>query len=364
MSDKKKVLYIVEAMGGGVYTYIVSLTKKLVNEFDIYVAFGVRKQTPKNFKNEFDSRVHLIEVKNFTRSVNPLKDLKALDEIKRIQKEVCPDIIHLHSSKAGVLGRMAFRKMNVPVFYTPHGYSFLMADQNFLKRFVYKSIEKVSAVKNCKTISCSIGEHRETLNLTKNAIYINNGIDVDELEKLTENLYELSSSQQKFIVCTVGRISYQKNPKQFNEIAKKLPDIKFVWIGDGELKSELTADNIEITGWLNHREVLKKVKQSNVFLLTSLWEGLPMALLEAMYLEKVCVVSDVIGNHDVIQSKKNGFVCSETAEFVKTIKEIRDGKAAVINRLEHNAKKDIEHIYNVDTMAEEYKTIYKKGLYE
>lgn len=362
MSKKKKILYIVEAMGGGVYTYIVSLTRKLVNDFDIYVAYGVRKQTPQNFKDEFDSRVHLIEVKNFTRSVNLLKDLNAYGEIKAIQREISPDIIHLHSSKAGVLGRLAFRNVNSRIFYTPHGYSFLMADQNALKRFIYRFVEKVSAVKNCQTISCSIGEHQETLNLTKNATYINNGIDVDQLENLTKDLQKTVTNEKDFVICTVGRISYQKNPSQFNEIAKRLPKTKFIWIGDGELRSELTANNIEITGWLNHREVLAKVQQSNVFLLTSLWEGLPMALLEAMYLEKICVVSDVIGNHDVIQNNRNGFVCVNTEDFVSTISNILTNKDSVNNRLKLSAKRDINHIYNVDTMASEYKKVYEASL--
>lgn len=359
MSKKIKILYIVEAMGGGVYTYIVSLTKKLADYFEVYVAYGIRKQTPQNFKNDFDKRIHLIEVKNFTRSIDPAKDINAYKEIKQIQSKIMPDIIHLNSSKAGVLGRMAFRKLKIPIFYTPHGYSFLMADQSRVKRIIYKFVEKVSAVRNCQTISCSPGEHEETLKLTKNATYVNNGIDIDILSKLIENLSVDKSNKESYVVCTVGRISYQKNPKQFNEIAKKLPNVKFIWIGDGDLKTELDAGNIDITGWLNHSEVLKKVSQSDIFILTSLWEGLPMALLEAMYLQKICIVSDVIGNHDVIQNEKNGYVCETTNEFVATISSILFEKNSLIETVKENAKKDITQTYNIDTMAEKYKSIYE-----
>ena len=62
MAEKKKILYIVEAMGGGVFTYIVDLANELVNKYDMYIAYAVRKQTPKNYKDYFDKRIHLIEV--------------------------------------------------------------------------------------------------------------------------------------------------------------------------------------------------------------------------------------------------------------------------------------------------------------
>lgn len=76
MAEKKKILYMVEAMGGGVFTYIVDLANELVDTYDMYIAYAVRKQTPANYKDYFDKRIHLIEVKNFGRAINPVKDLQ------------------------------------------------------------------------------------------------------------------------------------------------------------------------------------------------------------------------------------------------------------------------------------------------
>lgn len=121
VKQKKKILYFVEAMGGGVFTYIVDLANELVEKYDIYLAYAVRKQTPENYKDYFDKRIHLIEVKNFCRSINFAKDMKAFVEVRKIADEVKPDVIHLHSSKAGAIGRFAFNGKTVPVFYTPHG---------------------------------------------------------------------------------------------------------------------------------------------------------------------------------------------------------------------------------------------------
>ncbi len=97
---KKKVLEIVEAFGGGVFTMMNDLCNGLSNEFEVIVAYSKRKQTPNNFKELFDKNIKFIEVKNFTRDINFKKDILALKEIKDIIKREDPEIIHLHSSKA------------------------------------------------------------------------------------------------------------------------------------------------------------------------------------------------------------------------------------------------------------------------
>lgn len=353
MATKKKILYIVEAMGGGVFTYIVDLANELVDTYDMYIAYAVRKQTPSNYKDYFDKRIHLIEVKNFARAINATKDIATFFEIRKIAKEIKPDIIHLHSSKAGALGRFAFSGKRVPLFYTPHGYSFLMQNSSEARRKIYKGIEFVCGKRNCTTISCSKGEHSESLKLNKQAVYVNNGINMEQLQKLIDELGD--AKQHPFTVFTLGRICYQKNPALFNKIALAMPDVRFLWIGDGELRSELTAPNITITGWTERKEALKYSASGDVFVLTSLWEGLPISLLEAMYMKKVCVVSNVIGNRDVIKNGTNGFVCNSVDEYVRTIKCAKNND---MSRLVEVAYQEILECYNTKTMAEQYNKIY------
>lgn len=355
MAEKKKILFIVEAMGGGVFTYIVDLSNELVNEYDMYLAYAVRNQTPENYPDYFDKRIHLIEVKNFTRSINPIKDIEAFIEIKSIAKKIKPDIIHLHSSKAGALGRFAFNGRKTPLFYTPHGYSFLMQNHSTVKRMIYKAVETICSRRNCTTISCSEGEHQETLKLTRNATYVNNGINIKDLQKLIDKAGP--ASNHPFTVFTLGRICYQKNPTLFNQIAEALPEIKFLWIGDGELRDELTAPNIEITGWVKREEALQYSLRGDVFILTSLWEGLPISLLESMYMKKMCVVNNVIGNRDVIHNGENGFVCDNVGDFVRAIREA-DSHHEYID----NAYADVLNKYNTEVMAESYSKLYLKKI--
>ena len=77
LTERKKILYVVEAMGGGVFTYIVDLANALVDTYDMYIAYAVRKQTPKNYRDYFDKRIKLVEVKNFCREIKPTKELAA-----------------------------------------------------------------------------------------------------------------------------------------------------------------------------------------------------------------------------------------------------------------------------------------------
>lgn len=353
MAARKKILFIVEAMGGGVFTYIVDLANELVQKYDMYVAYAVRKQTPEDYREYFNEKVQLIEVKNFGRSINFIKDIKALFEIREIAKSINPDVIHLHSSKAGALGRIAFSSRKYPLFYTPHGYSFLMQNYSAGKRFMYRIIETMCSRRNCMTISCSEGEHQETLKLTHNATYVNNGINVTELQKLI-NQFGLIG-EHPFTVFTLGRICYQKNPVLFNKIAEEMPEIRFLWIGDGEMRDVLTAPNIEITGWVKREDALRYSLYGDVFLLTSLWEGLPISLLESMYMKKLCVVSNVIGNRDVIHSGRNGYVCDDVSSFKIAIQ-----SADKSFDLIENAYSDVLTKYNTKVMMNAYSTIYEQ----
>ena len=354
---KKKALHIVESFGGGVFTVLTDLLNGISKNYDIVVAYSLRAQTPDNFRKYFDNNIKFIEVKNFTRNINFGKDIKALKEIRNIVKEEKPDIVHLHSSKAGILGRIGIHDKGIKMFYNPHGFSFLKLDDSKLKRFIYKAIEKCAAIINrkCTIVGCSKGEYEEAKKLNKNSICINNGINIEKLKEETKNLKEKEIDYNNLKLCTVGRIGFQKNPKMFNEIAIKFPNMQFTWIGDGELRNELTAPNIQVTGWKERKEVLKELNKNDIFILPSLWEGLPISLLEAMYMKKICIVSNVIGNRDVIENEENGFICNNIENYVNCIKNIENSNIVKIIEKE---KKETEEIYNVKYMCKKYKEIY------
>lgn len=352
------VLHIAEPFATGVFMFVVNLANKQCEDYDVYVAHGMRPLTHPNYPDFFDKRIKLLRIENFTGEINPSKDFKAFLEIRKIIERIQPDIVHMHSSKSGVIGRLAFAFNKIPQFYSPHGFSFLMEDTSGIKRFIYGSIETFfSRFFSCTIVASSQGEFKEALKLSRKSRLVNNGIEMKDMEPY-ENKAPVQADH-KTLVTTVGRILYQKNPALFNEIASRMPDVQFLWIGEGELQTCLTAPNIRTEGWGKREDALDMVARSDIYLMTSLWEGMPLSLLEAMCLKKICIVSNVIGNRDVIKNGVNGFVCKNADEFVDAIRAVIN-READCPRIAANAYEDIKTEYNTDVMYSKFNQLYNQ----
>ena len=344
---KKRIVYIVESFATGVFTYLVDLTNGLSNKYDFLILYGKREETPKDFKKYFKSNVKFIEIKNLQRNIS-FKDIKAIKEIKEVLKKEKYDIIHLHSSKAGALVRLSIH--NKKMYYTPHGYSFL--SNNKLKNIIFKIIEIIlSKINNCKTIACSKNEYIETIKFNKNSTYINNGVDINYLSTIPVNKSSLS-------ICTCGRIAKQKNPKLFNEIAQNFPNIDFIWIGDGKLKNTLTSPNIKVTGFLKREDALKELVKHDIFIQPSIYEGLSISLLESMYLKRICIVSNISSNKNIINN--NGFICKDKEDYINVLNNILKNKYD-LKRIKEESKKTIIKEYSIEKMCKEYEKIYEEN---
>lgn len=352
----KKILHVAEPFATGVLSFLQDITQRQVEKYEVYILYGVRPLTPPDVESLFDKRVKLIKARYFHGALGTVLNPMAYGEVRKWYKRIRPDIVHLHSSAAGFVGRWVLPCEKTKVFYTPHGYSFLMQDGSAMKRRLFWLMEWLSTKRPAMTIACSKGEYGEALRLSRICAYVNNGIRIKELSPYLPKSDGLHVTLQ---VCTSGRILEQKNPKLFNRIASLLPDVKFTWIGQGELAKELTSPNIKVTGWLSRKEALSALREADLFLLPSLWEGLPISLLEAMYLEKVCLVSDAIGNRDVIHTGVNGFICRQAEEYVQVIRDIKDGKMDV-KAIKENAHEDVKQNYNAERMAEKYDEIYNR----
>lgn len=350
---KPKILFVVESMGGGVFTYIYSLANRLSNHYEIFIIYNTREETPTNYKKYFNESIKLIKLDSLTRKLSLFNDLRSLIKIRKIERCIKPNIIHLHSSKAGALGRMAFFGCNVPVFYTPHGYSFLMSNVSSFKRKIYYLIEYLLSKMGAITIACSKGEYDISLKFSRNSREIDNGIDIDDI-----NVKSIDSQNITRKIYTLGRITNQKNPKLFNDIALRLPDSEFYWIGSGELENKLTAPNITKIAWLPKNAALKTANESDVFLLTSKWEGLSISLLESMYIKKLCVVSDIPENRCVITDGLNGYTCNTIDEYVKAINTSKSN----YERCTLQAHEDVNNKYTLEYAAHLYSACYQASM--
>lgn len=350
-----KILHIVEAFEGGVLTYLQTLINGLDDSYQCSILYASRPGMPDEPDKCFKAGTRLIHAKALSRSLNLILDIKAMKEIKRVTRDISPDVVHLHSSKAGVLGRWALDGRKTPLFYTPHGYSFLMDNCSAVKRKVYYLFEKISGYRFCTTIACGKSEYEYAKRVSKRATYISNAIITSELDALGMQLRRSNGMQ----VCTLARASCQKNPEMFNQIAQRLPDVHFIWIGDGELREKLTSPNIEVTGWLPKNEALRKMMDCNVFLLTSRWEGLPLSILEAMYLKRVCVVSKIPGNVDAVENDVTGYACDGLEMYVDAIRKVQqDG---VTDEMLDKAQKRVVAEFSQGVMVERYKEAYREA---
>ncbi len=353
---KLKILMVCEAFGGGVFTYVSQLCNDMCDVFDIYLAYAIRPQTPKNYKDFLDKRICMLEVKHFgTEGFKSICNIiSVFRELKRIEKEIQPDIIHLHSSIAGGIGRLAFNGKKSTVVYTPHGYAHILQGKG-LKSKLYKIIEIVLGRCRCITLTCCESENLVARTLCKETAYIETGVNLSDFTEVLDKVQPISRG--KFTVFTLGRVCVQKQPELFNRIAELVPEAQFLWIGNGPLEKQLTAANMTITGWKPRKEALAIAKGADVFILCSLGEAIAMSLIENMYMKKLVLVSNVIGNKSVIQNGINGYVCNTAEEYAKRI------RAAMIKfpaELPEKAYEDVVNVYNTKAMKEKYIKFYNK----
>lgn len=352
----KKIMMVCEAFGGGVFTYVSQLCNDMVDTFDVYLAYSLRPQTPKNYEEFLDKRVHLIQVKSFSKkglSSIP-NDIKVIKELREIEQKVQPDIIHLHSSIAGGMGRLAYKGKNNTVIYTPHGYAHILMGPG-KRSLLYKWMEKIIGKTNSITLTCCESEDVVAKTLCKRTAYIETGVNLVDLSASLNGVEPVKNDE--FTVFTLGRACIQKQPQLFNRIAKLVPEARFVWIGNGELENLMTAPNIEITGWKPRKEALAMAKGADVFILCSLGEAIAMSLIENMFIKKLILVSNAMGNKSVIQDGVNGYVCNTAEEYAEKI------RAAMKNfpaSLPEKAYQDVLNIYNTEVMKQKYIKFYNE----
>jgi glycosyltransferase involved in cell wall biosynthesis len=358
----KKIIHVAESFAAGVYSVIADLTNSLADEYEVVIIYSLREETPKDFKKDFHSDIKFIKA-DMCRGLNPYENLKAYFNLKKILKKEKPDIIHLHSSKAGFLGRIACRMNGFDmnnVYYNPHGFSFLQLNESKIRRSLFYLLEKLASRCGGTIVACSKGEYEEALKLSNNCININNGIDLKKIDEIiikNKLCRESYKNNSRITIGTTGRICHQKNPRLFNQIAESLPEYDFVWIGHGELKNQLIAPNIKITGWLNKQQVIEQLLKLDIFIMTSLWEGMPVSLLEAMYLKTPVIVSNVIGNRDVIQNEVNGYVVNDLPSYVQAIDKLITSDTER-EKLIEEAARDVNSVYTKKIMIKKYKRCY------
>jgi glycosyltransferase involved in cell wall biosynthesis len=306
MKFRPKVVHVVEAYGGGVLDVVNLAANGLAAVSDQVIVYARRPQTPRNPESLLLPGVRLVEAP-FGRGLNPYRDALGVCWLMRLLRAENPDIVHLHSSKAGGLGRLACAAVpRARVFYTPHQFAFLDRSLSPAARALYWGIEALlGRISRATVLACSRSEMQFALGLGARAELVENAVQcaapAPSEDYVRARLRRLRAGRG-LTICAVGRLAGQKNPALFDAMAQmaavRKPHWRFVWLGDGPLRLTYA----EVLGWRTVDEVRQFLAaEADIYVSTSYSEGMPIAAIQAQLAGVPCVVSDVPGNRDAVE---------------------------------------------------------------
>jgi glycosyltransferase involved in cell wall biosynthesis len=313
------------------------------------------------------------------REIHPIKDLIAFFRLVRTIRKGRYSIVHTHSSKAGILGRWAAWVAGCPtIVHTIHGWGFHSYQKSWL-RFLYILVERLTLRITDHLIAVSRKDIEKGMaaGIGKADDYtlIRSGIDIDAFSNPFKNRdevrRELRIPEGSVVVGTVTRLSPQKSPATFVRIAaevmKKVSEAYFVIIGDGPLRRQIEKeavavgiqDRLLLTGV--RRDVPDLLQAFDIFLLTSLWEGLPRVIPQAMAAGVPVIANAVDGNAEIIKNGENGILTipGDIDQSVKHITRLIK-KRDVRTQLSTNARNGLDE-YSIDSMVAAIDQLYRSS---
>lgn len=360
---KIKILHILISVSG-IDTYLRSIVE--AHDSSTFQHIIIHSNTDNDYSNFKSVKEYRI---NLNRNINPLSDVKSFLNILKIIRHESPDLIHSHSSKCSVFGKLAGKISNTKNIFTPNAFSFLSA-QNKIKLCVYLFIEKITLNKQTYLLACSGSELNiglSKIKIPKERAYCWN----NSIKPINEN--SLTDSDFNNYICTVGRPSFQKNTSEiinaFNLI-KDRTNTNLIIAGAGHysphheyIKKQIKSLNLEnriiILGWLKPDDTLSLIKNAKLFISSSRYEGLPFVLIESLNLGTPIVVSDTPGNSDVIKDGYNGnsYPLGKPDELAAKIETLLNNPSKT-KEMRVNARVDFEERFNINTNIKKLEKIY------
>ena len=328
---------------------------------------------------------HCDFVPELVRPISPVCDIKALHKISAIIRRHRPDILHTHSSKTGILGRLAGRWCGVPaIVHTVHGFAFPYSDSILVRGF-YRFLEFVGGLA-CHALVVLNEDDRaiaiKQLRVPPNKVHlISNGVDTtkfaprspDERTRLRQQAFGLGRPTTTCIGM-VGRLWRQKNPLCLINAAKLLldqglTDFKVFLVGDGELRAQVLQtveqmglqDHVELLGWRD--DVSALLSGLDICVLPSLWEGLPLAILEAMASGVPVVASQIPGNRELVSDSIDGYLfdTNDPAALAERIRRLIDNPARA-QQMGAAGRAKVVAQYDLEVRAARIQELYLKLL--
>ena len=276
MSAGPRVLHVVEAFGGGVADAVRSFVATAAHA-EHHLLYALRDGItvdPATF-TRFATAVQL-----------PASSLRRITATRAAVRRVQPDIVHAHSSFAGVYARAAVSRHRTPIVYSPHCFSFERGDVSPFVRGVFRMVERALASNTSAFAACSYRELSLAHELSSRPAHL-----IVNIARVVEEHSAAPSAAQNsgaFTISMTGRLAPQKGIATFARLAREVVEhcegVRTVWIGGGEdaLAAPLRDAGVEVTGWLDPRGVSGHLHSTDLYVHTAEWEGFPVGLLEAV----------------------------------------------------------------------------------
>ncbi|MGL5596325.1 MAG: glycosyltransferase family 4 protein [Cetobacterium sp.] len=358
---RKKIIHICQAPIGGTVEYLrlflENIDKEKYENILICPSYG-------NMKKNLSDKVNKLYVLEMQREIEIVKDFKDILKLRKILKKEKADIIYLHSSKAGALGRIAAFGLKQKVIYNPHGWAFTI-DYSEKKKKLYSLIERILYPLTDIIINISKNEYDEAIKYklsSKKMVIIENGIDINRFKNNQKEKF-----LDKYVVGFVGRLSEQKNPLYLIELAEqlkyKIPNCLFYVVGDGELREELEKKikqkELEkffyLAGWCE--KVEEEIKNFDIALMISKWEGFGLVVCEYMAAKKPVIAFPVGGVTNIIINNKNGIISNRDLRK-KIILLYNDKKMQ--NKIKKEAYEQVKKNFNIKILIKKHEKIFNE----
>jgi glycosyltransferase involved in cell wall biosynthesis len=306
--------------------------------------------------------------------------------MQRRFEQLQPDIAHTHSSKAGILGRLAAHRAGVPhIVHTIHGMSFNRT-QSPATRWLYAMLERHCANKSHKIVSVADAMTRQALTAgigrAEQYTTIRSGMVTDDFDPAKHDSRAVRSkwglSDDAIVAGTVARLFENKGYEQLIEIidlaVKREHRLRFIWIGDGahrekyaaELKRRGLSEYVTMIGLIPPDQMPAVFAGIDLLAHTSQWEGLPRAVVQALLMEKPAISFDIDGAPEVIEPGKTGFLAplGDTRAFADRLLELAGDRHAH-NRMGREGRlrclKEFDHRTMVDRLDQLYQELSGKN---
>jgi len=361
-----KVLHIITRLNtGGPAVFLAHLTSSMDDlNCESLIAYGYCESNESDYTESHNFDAKLLKVKSLHRTLNPIDDIKTFFLLRKTIKQINPDVVNTHTSKAGVLGRLAAKSVdkNLPVIHTFHGHLIYGYFARY-KSFIFSIIEKFMSRYTNSAVAVT-GETKSSLT----ALGIGKKLNWQVIPigtSLRNNQINPISSGDKVKLLWVGRFTDIKDPFYAIEVMKLLnaqsPNkFELTMVGEGELfeqvKTTAKALPITFTGWVVNP--FESGIDFDLLLITSKNEGLPLVMLEAAGSGRATMSRDVGGIGEFITEGKTGYLIKgEAKQMADKLIEISTNKKSLeVSGV--SANQLLKERFSVEKMAKNYLSLY------